>query len=124
MQQSAISKSAMQEQLKFQEKRDTWKQIKEYVAGVAIDTDYMMQMKEKLNMDINIFGDTNMIEDTEMVVNKKEYNTAEMHEELTVKEEKGTKKHEDYWSFREMEKRHSLILKGELVSWESAIVFT
>jgi hypothetical protein len=46
--QTAMKKSAMQEQLKFQEERNTRRQIKEYVAGVATNMVYITWMKERL----------------------------------------------------------------------------
>jgi hypothetical protein len=67
-----------------------------------------------------MFNDFNMknrvaikfLEMVATVVNKKEYNMAEMYEELNVKEEKSTRKREDFWSFRDIETRHSLIWEG------------
>jgi hypothetical protein len=43
-----------------------------------------------------------------------------MKKRITVKEVNSTRKHVDFWSFRNIETRHSLIWKGEGDSWESS----
>ena len=52
-------------------------------------------------------------------ITKEEDNAAAMQEEQTVQEEKSTGKHEDYRSFRNKEKRHSLLScpSGEIVEF-------
>jgi hypothetical protein len=84
--------------------------------------------------DINMFEDIHMkkvdivkfVEVGKKIFYKGEDNAAEMQEEQTVQEERSTGKREDYRSFRNMETRHCLILKGEGVSWklELDVVFT
>jgi hypothetical protein len=80
---------------------------------VAIKFLEMGEMKKKL---ILKEGDINMknmvvikvLEMGEIVVNKNEYNTV-MQGEITVKEEKRTRKNKVFWSFRNIKTRHSLI---------------
>jgi hypothetical protein len=93
--------------------------IVEVVRTAINKKEYNTEMHEELIVKEDKVKEGNiiMLEDTNMremvifkfVEDRVEYSKTEMHEELTFREEEGTKKSEDYWSFRNKEKRHSLL---------------
>jgi hypothetical protein len=95
--------------------------VKKVMINNMIEYNTAEMHEELIVKEVNII----MLEGTNMRdgVIKMVYGTAEMKKRITVKEMKNTRKREDFWSFRDMETRHSLIWEAEGDSWESAIVF-
>jgi hypothetical protein len=95
---------------------DIFKSIVELVRTLVIKMEYKTaEMLKKLTFkegDINMSVEVVRMAIMEVVrtaITKGEDNAAGMQEEQTVQEEKSTRKRENFWSFRDIETRHSLI---------------
>jgi hypothetical protein len=127
MQQSAMPKSAMQEQLKFQEERDTRRQIKEDAPRIAINSFgikwswfqvYVEGIRYTAMMEVAMIEGIliKLVENAGTVINKVVYSTeeakfmvymVELQEQIILKDwrdtREDTKKREVFCSFRKIE---------------------